>query len=88
MKFNFNDTITALATPHGSGAIAVIRLSGKLAFSICEKFSYTKFNEPIIFSEKKGYTVHFAVIIEKGVVIDEVLMTVFKSPNLAQASSC
>ncbi len=81
MTFDFNDTIAALATPHGSGAIAVIRLSGKKAFSICEKFSYTKFNEPIIFSEKKGYTVHYAVIIEKEVVLDEVLITVFKSPN-------
>lgn len=81
MTFNFNDTIAALATPHGSGALAVIRLSGKRSFDICEKFSYTRFNEPIIFSEKKGYTVHYAVIREKEFVIDEVLMTVFKGPN-------
>ena len=80
MTFNFEDTITALATPQGSAAIAVIRISGKKSFSICEKFTFTKFNEPIIFSEKKGYTVHHAVILDKGTIYDEVLMTVFKSP--------
>jgi tRNA modification GTPase len=32
-----NDTIAALATPHGPGAIAVIRLSGEKAIAIVEK---------------------------------------------------
>lgn len=88
MKLILNDTITALATAHGSAAIAVIRLSGAKAFSICENFSYTKFNEPIIFSEKKGYTLHHAVIIEKEVVIDEVLISVFRSPHSYTGEDC
>ena len=37
-----DDTIAALATPQGFGAIAVIRLSGKQAISITEKVFYTK----------------------------------------------
>ena len=37
-NMNFNDTIVALATPSGSGAIAVIRLSGQDAIAICARF--------------------------------------------------
>ena len=39
-----NDTIVALATPYGIGAIAVIRLSGPQTFSICESVFVTSLN--------------------------------------------
>ena len=40
-----NDTIAALATPHGPGAIAVIRLNGQHAIAITEKVFYVLFIE-------------------------------------------
>ena len=43
-----NDTIVALATPSGSGAIAVIRLSGKEAISIASKFFKSVSNKELI----------------------------------------
>jgi tRNA modification GTPase len=81
MKLQLNDTITALATPHGSGAIAVIRLSGKKSFEVVEKIFFDKELEPKKISSQKGYTVHFGVIAEEGIVIDEVLVTIFKNPH-------
>ncbi len=73
----FNDTIAAIATSPGSGAIAVIRLSGKESFNIVKK----------IFTPKKGklefkaYTIRFGTISSDNQVVDEVLISIFKSPN-------
>ena len=81
MKIQLNDTITALATPHGSGAIAVIRLSGKKSFEIIDKLFFDKALKPKKISAEKGYTVHFGLIAEKGIIVDEVLVTVFRNPR-------
>ncbi len=81
MQIQLNDTITALATPHGSGAIAVIRLSGKKSFEIIDKLFFDQELKPKQISTEKGYTVHFGVIAEAGIVIDEVLVTIFKNPH-------
>ena len=81
MKIQLNDTITALATPHGSGAIAVIRLSGKKSFEVIEKIFFDKELKPKNISSEKGYTVHFGVIAENGIILDEVLVTIFKNPH-------
>jgi tRNA modification GTPase len=76
-----NDTIAALATPHGAGAIAVIRLSGKDAIAITEKVFKTKTLKPKTLAGKASHTAHFGLIVEKDVIIDEVLATIFKAPN-------
>ena len=76
-----NDTIVALATAHGFGAIAVIRLSGKEAIAITEKVFYTKNLIPKTLSNQPSHTVHFGVIANEGVVLDEVLVTIFKAPK-------
>jgi tRNA modification GTPase len=81
MQIQLNDTITALATPHGSGAIAVIRLSGKKSFGIIDKIFFGKELQPKKVSSEKGYTVHFGLIAEDGIIVDEVLVTVFKNPH-------
>lgn len=67
-----NDTICALATPNGIGAIGVIRVSGKEAKLITSK----------VFSKSLADTVshssHFGTIkTEEGAIVDEVLVTVF-----------
>ncbi len=77
-----NDTIAALATPHGSGAIAVIRLSGSKAFSITETVFRTKHLKPKLLQLKNSHTAHFGVIVnQNNQIIDEVLVTIFKAPN-------
>jgi tRNA modification GTPase len=81
MKIQLNDTITALATPHGSGAIAVIRVSGKGSFGIIDKIFFDKALRPKHISKEKGYTVHFGIIAENGIIVDEVLVTLFKNPH-------
>lgn len=81
MKLQLNDTITALATPHGSGAIGVIRLSGKKSFEIVDNIFFTKSLKPKKVTDKKGHTVHFGVLAEADIVIDEVLVTVFRNPH-------
>jgi len=69
---NNQETICALATPNGIGAIGVIRLSGPEAWSITEKLFSKKIKE------KSTHTVHFGTITSpKGELLDEVLVTLF-----------
>lgn len=79
MQFQTNDTIVALATAHGSAAIAVIRLSGPNAIEIVETFFYTKNFTKKLLANKASHTAHFGLIMQQDVVIDEVLVTIFKN---------
>lgn len=74
-----NDTIVALATASGTGAIAVIRLSGKDAIAIGSRFFKSVSGKSL--SEQKSHTVHLGHIVDGTRVIDEVLVTIFKNPN-------
>lgn len=78
MHYNPNDTIVALATAHGSSAIAVVRLSGSNAFKIVETYFYSKFQKKKTLKDKPTHTAHFGLIIHQEVIIDEVLITIFK----------
>ena len=73
------DTIVALATPSGAGAIAVIRLSGDQAITIAE--SQFKSVSGKLLSKQKTHTIHLGHIIDGERAIDEVLVSVFKNPN-------
>ena len=70
------DTICALATASGVGAISVIRLSGPKAISICNKVFPAK-----NLSEQASHTVHFGTIRDADKIVDEVLVTIFKNPH-------
>lgn len=75
------DTIAALSTPPGAGSIAVIRLSGEAAISIVETIAYTKKLKPKALAKHPSHTAHFALLAENEVIIDEVVITLFKAPN-------
>lgn len=75
------DTIAALSTPPGTGSIAVIRLSGETAISIVETIAYTKKLKPKPLATYPSHTAHFALLAENEVIIDEVVITLFKAPN-------
>ena len=74
-----DETIIALATPSGMGAISVIRISGSKAISITEKLFKTKGNK--ILSKQKSHTVHLGNLMKNNFVLDEVLVTIFNGPN-------
>ena len=74
--FYINDTIVALATATGVGAISVIRLSGKEAIELSDKIFKTVSGKPL--SEAPSHTVHLGTIKSENQVIDECLATIFK----------
>ena len=70
-------TIAAISTAPGVGGIGIIRISGENSFEILNKFFKPKNNQKI-----KGYTIKYGNIIDKnGEIIDEVLVSFFKSPK-------
>ncbi len=72
------DTICALATPSGSGAIAVIRVSGNKSLEITDKIFKSGRNDSLKTAE--GYSVRYGTIFNEEGVVDQVLITVFRSP--------
>ncbi|WP_430927678.1 tRNA uridine-5-carboxymethylaminomethyl(34) synthesis GTPase MnmE [Polaribacter marinivivus] len=73
------DTIIALATPAGVGAIAVIRISGDDAINIVSKFFKSISGKKL--NAQKTHTIHLGHIVTEDVVLDEVLVSVFKNPK-------
>jgi tRNA modification GTPase len=74
------DTIIALATPSGVGAISVIRLSGEKAIDIVnDHFQSIQKNKSL--QTQKTHTIHLGHILNKGVILDEVLVSIFKNPR-------
>ena len=73
------ETIVALASPSGAGAIAVIRLSGKDALTIAEQVFQSVSGKSL--SKQKTHTIHLGHIIEEGKVFDQVLLSIFKNPH-------
>ncbi len=71
-----HDTIVALATPSGLGAIGVIRLSGPDAISITNKVFHGK-----DLSAEKSHTIHFGTIRDGDKILDEVLISIFIAPR-------
>ena len=75
-----NDTIIALATPAGIGAISVLRLSGEESIPLVDKF-FKSIKKGKTLQNQKTHTLHLGHIINNDVIIDEVLVSVFKNPN-------
>jgi tRNA modification GTPase len=73
-------TICAISTPHGSGGIAVIRLSGKESINIAEKVYSSPVRDKKL-SEQKANTLHFGTLKSGEETIDEVVIGIFKSPH-------
>ena len=76
MSKHFEDTIVALATAQGISAIAVVRLSGTDAITIAQKCFPGKNLE-----EQPSHTLHFGNFYHDEKIIDEVLVSVFRTPN-------
>ena len=73
------ETIVALATPSGAGAIAIIRLSGKNAITIASQVFQSVSGKDI--SKQKTHTIHLGTIVDGAKIYDQVLVSIFKNPN-------
>ncbi len=75
----YNDSIVALATPSGAGAISIIRVSGQNAIEIGASVFKSIKNKNL--AQQKSHTLHLGHIIDDGKTLDEVLISIFKGPN-------
>ncbi|MWB92743.1 tRNA uridine-5-carboxymethylaminomethyl(34) synthesis GTPase MnmE [Flavobacterium sp. GA093] len=73
------DSIVALATPSGAGAIAIIRISGSEAIAIGNSVFKSIKNKDL--TKQKTHTLHLGHIVDDAKTLDEVLVSVFKGPN-------
>jgi tRNA modification GTPase len=74
------DTIVAISTPPGNGAIAVLRLSGDRSIELVDQF-FKPATTGKFLSVQDANTIHFGRIIEGERVIDEVLVSLFRAPH-------
>lgn len=73
------DTIIALATPPGAGAIGVLRISGSLAISITESLFKSIHNKNL--TTQPTHSIHLGHIFDGDSLLDEVLVSLFKNPK-------
>ena len=78
MKNLYQDTIVAPATTPGTGAISIVRISGPDAFRITD--AVVQLTRGTV-SESKAYTIHFGKVFVQGILLDEVLVSVFRAPH-------
>lgn len=74
------ETIAAVATAMSESGIGIIRISGEDAIVIADKIYRTK-NGKQKLKEFKSHTIHYGFIIDEGEILDEVMISVMKSPR-------
>ncbi|MDA8595412.1 tRNA uridine-5-carboxymethylaminomethyl(34) synthesis GTPase MnmE [Flavobacteriaceae bacterium] len=74
------DTILALATASGVGAIAVLRLSGPEAIAIADRV-FRSIKPGKLLTNQKSHTIHLGHIVQGERILDEVLISLFKNPH-------
>ena len=72
-------TIIALSSPPGSGAISIIRLSGKDAIATTDKIFKSNSSKPL--SKLEGQSLTYGVISDGKEVIDEVVISIYRAPH-------
>lgn len=73
---HIDDTIVAIATAQGSGALGVVRISGKDAIGIAQKVFKGK-----NLNQQASHTIHYGFIQDETETIDEVIISIFKAPK-------
>ena len=77
---HYEDTIIAQCTPQGSGAIALLRLSGKNALAVADAIGRLPNNKTLL--TQNTHTIHFGLIVDKNkTIIDQVLFLVMHAPH-------
>lgn len=78
-KMLYNDSIVALATPSGAGAIAIIRISGADAITIGNSVFQSIKGKDL--TQQKSHTLHLGHVMDNQKTLDEVLVSIFKGPH-------
>jgi tRNA modification GTPase len=75
------ETIAAISTPMGEGAIAIVRLSGEEAFPIAEKLFQSISGKKI--SSEPSHTIHYGHIVdpETKEIAEEVMLSIMRGPK-------
>ena len=81
MLYQLSDIICAISTPPGRGGIAVIRISGKDAFTVCRKIFKPANDSAFSHPENQKSKIIFGCIYRGDEVLDEVLVTFFRAPH-------
>lgn len=76
MSTNIQETIVAIATAQGEGALGVIRLSGKDAIEIANSIFKGK-----DLTQQESHTLHYGYIVDDAKIVDEVMLSIFKAPK-------
>jgi len=79
VPMSYTDNIVALATPSGTGAIAVIRVSGQDAIILVDKLFKSIKDKKLV--EQKSHTIHLGHIVDGDKILDEALVSIFKGPH-------
>lgn len=74
-----HETIVALATPPGAGAVAMVRLSGKKSWEFAQQVFQSVSGKLLM--QQKSHTIHLGHLVYQGHTIDQVLVSLFKGPN-------
>jgi tRNA modification GTPase len=77
----FDDTIAAIATSIGEAGLAVIRLSGRDAVTVADRCFVRAGKQPHLLADVPTHTIHFGRILQKGRIVDEVLVSVMRAPR-------
>ncbi len=75
------DTIAAISTPLGEGAIAIVRLSGEQAIEIAEKIFRSPNGKSL--ASQASHTIHYGHLVDpkNGEVVEEVMLSLMKGPK-------
>ncbi|WP_108424706.1 tRNA uridine-5-carboxymethylaminomethyl(34) synthesis GTPase MnmE [Flagellimonas amoyensis] len=76
---SYADNIVALATPSGTGAIAIIRVSGADAITLVDHIFQSIKGKKL--KDQKTHTIHLGHIVDEKKVLDEALVSIFKGPH-------
>lgn len=76
---SYTDNIVALATASGTGAIAVIRVSGPDAITLVDKLFKSIKGKSL--AQQKSHTIHLGNIVDGDKILDEALVSIFKGPH-------
>lgn len=73
-------TIAAIATGLSNAGISMIRISGDKAFEIIDRIYRSKSGNKVL-SREKSHTIHYGFIVDEDCIIDEVMVTIMRSPS-------
>ncbi|WP_437395671.1 tRNA uridine-5-carboxymethylaminomethyl(34) synthesis GTPase MnmE [Flagellimonas lutimaris] len=76
---SYTDNIVALATPSGTGAIAIIRVSGPDTITLVDKLFKSIKGKKL--GQQKSHTIHLGNIVDGDKILDEALVSLFKGPH-------